>query len=175
MEIFEKLQKQKKTVHCSILPVVGYRSSLWPRYYTIWFKTYILKPFKLLLGKKLLISQGPDFGCQGSLFGTHFIESWVPIGFLLSGWYWCPNIKQNIFVTGCSEHWFWRKMHLSVRALLLDLQFGSSVITMSKSQMRSAKNFFSLKMVKVETLHYPQGKINILIKGRGKVCCLTYP
>ena len=36
-------------------PVVGYRSPLWPRYHTIWFKTYILKdncPFKLLLGKK---------------------------------------------------------------------------------------------------------------------------
>ena len=47
--------KNKKTVHCPMLPVVGYRSPLWPRYHTIWFKTYILKdncPFKLLLGKK---------------------------------------------------------------------------------------------------------------------------
>ena len=44
-----------KTVHCPMLSVVGYRSPLWPRYQTIWFKTFILKdncPFKLLLGKK---------------------------------------------------------------------------------------------------------------------------
>ena len=38
-----------------MLPVVGFRNPLWPKYHTIWFKTYILKdicPFKLLLGKK---------------------------------------------------------------------------------------------------------------------------
>ena len=52
---FWKKCKNAKTVHCPMLPVVGYRSPLWPRYHTIWFKTYILKdncPFKLLLGKK---------------------------------------------------------------------------------------------------------------------------
>ena len=38
-----------------MLPVVCYRSPLWPRYHSIWFKTYIMKdncPFKLLLGQK---------------------------------------------------------------------------------------------------------------------------
>ena len=74
--------------------------------------------------------------------------------------------KTYLLLDKCSEHWFWRKMHLSVRALLLDLQFGSSVITMSKEWVQR---------ISFHWRWYPQGKINILIKGRGKVCCLTYP
>ena len=34
---FWKKCKNAKTVHCPMLPVVGYRSPLWPRYHTIWF------------------------------------------------------------------------------------------------------------------------------------------
>ena len=121
-----------------------------------WGKSY------LVLRVLILVAKGP---CLGPIS--------LKVGSLLV---FCPvddidaptSSKTYLLLDKCSEHWFWRKMHLSVRALLLDLQFGSSVITMSKSQMRSAKNFFSLEMVKVETLHYPQGKINILIKGRGR-------